>query len=1301
MKRLCIPSLLLFFIVNSVNVYAKNTDISSMLSNRNSIEFIENKGQILDQKGNINDEVIFMAQIPGGAVYVKANEISFANYDTSKQANKQVYRVDMKFNGANSHPIFQGIDEYSDKNNYFLAHCPDGIINVSKYKRIVIKDIYPQIDFILYPNLHNTIQYDFIVKPGGNPDIISLSFSGCSDIHLSESGSLQLLTPFGTIEQGAPRTYQDKEIASSFIVNTDNTVSFKVDSYDHHQSLRIDPPTRMWGTYFGGAGADIGSDLAIDQAGNIFICGQTNSAWGIATNGSYQTNLSANTDGFIAKFNNTGVRLWSTYYGGTGDEIAQAIAIDNALNVYICGTTNSAASIATAGAPQTVLGGNNDAFLVKFTNNGTRTWGTYLGGSGEDKGLTIKTDASGNIAIAGLTNSANGIATAGALQSNLGGGYDGFLAKYASAGQLTWCTYYGGTSDDKSTGIAIDASGKILLRGDAISANGIATAGSYQPNNLGGSDSYIAKFDASGTRDWATYYGGTSDDYGSAIHLDVQGSILIIGHTNSFNSISSSGSYQQGLQGSFDGYLAKFDANGNRAWGTYYGGSNNELCTGLATDSYGNIVITGTTNSISAIASIDGYQQSLSGEDDGFMAKFNASGSRIWGSYYGGIKTDNCNRVAFDASNELYVCGTSNSNSDITTNGSYQATSNGLQEAFLVRFMAIDPSISCTTPQTELCAGSTLTVNYTISGQFAANNVFTVQLSSINGSFVNPTIIGTKTANTSGSIVCTFPSNISGSGYRIRILSNSPFIASPDNAVDLNLVAVPTSIIIGQSSTCQTNQTYSIPVIKDCLYSWTEPSKGKIIGNANNNEVIIKWNSVGTDTLKLRVTKNPLGCYKDTTIIITINANPVPIIQGNGNVCIGQLLTYKSTPNEPGFTYEWSTKGKGVLSGPAGQINAVYEWKAIGTDTLTLKKTNVTTGCTKDTSIIVTINPLPIPIIKGPNTICGFDKPVEYSASSSTSLYTWSIESGKASLSSDNEAITKITFGGIGNVLLRLTERTLAGCIKDTSITITVKNSINPEFSAVNGKNQFCKGDSIQLMCSLVAAGYQWKLNGNDIIDAIGKSYTAKIPGTYSVLVKTSDCQALSQEKELIELPLPMPIITGPKEIKAGESDIQYIVQSNQGSTYSWLISGNGIINGKTDESTVSISSTNPGTLQLTVIEISAAGCRKDTFMTISIANPQGINELKSEQISILSIQPNPSDNSQILNIVCEFPLMSSPIIELVDMLGIVHYSMQSMQSKDESIQHIAIPLSKISSGMYIIRLSTNTQTVSQKFLIH
>ena len=104
--------------------------------------------------------------------------------------------------------------------------------------------------------------------------------------------------------------------------------------------------------------------------------------------------------------------------------------------------------------------------------------------------------------------------------------------------------------------------------------------------------------------------------------------------------------------------------------------------------------------------------------------------------------------------------------------------------------------------------------------------------------------------------------------------------------------------------------------------------------------------------------------------------------------------------------------------------------------------------------------------------------------------------------------------------------------------------------------------------------------------------------------------------------------------------------------------------------------------------------------MLISVANPQGIDELKNEEVSILSIQPNPLENSQILNVVCEFPPNSSPIIELVDMLGIVHYSLQSMQSCHESIQHIAIPLSKISSGMYLIRLRTHTQTVSQKFII-
>jgi hypothetical protein len=105
-------------------------------------------------------------------------------------------------------------------------------------------------------------------------------------------------------------------------------------------------------------------------------------------------------------------------------------------------------------------------------------------------------------------------------------------------------------------------------------------------------------------------------------------------------------------------------------------------------------------------------------------------------------------------------------------------------------------------------------------------------------------------------------------------------------------------------------------------------------------------------------------------------------------------------------------------------------------------------------------------------------------------------------------------------------------------------------------------------------------------------------------------------------------------------------------------------------------------------------------MIMITIANPQGISDEKRESISIVSVQPNPSENSEILHVICEFPLKSSPMLELVDMLGIVHYSIQSMQSADESIQHIAIPLSKISSGMYIIRLRTHTQTVSQKFII-
>ena len=163
------------------------------------------------------------------------------------------------------------------------------------------------------------------------------------------------------------------------------------------------------------------------------MAGYTASNSGISTAGAHQSVYSGG-DAFLAKFNSSGVRQWATYYGGSGGEEGESCTTDALGNVYMAGYTNSQTGIATAGAHQSSLSGLiNDAFLVKFNSAGTRQWGTYYGGSGDDQVYSFTTDASGNLYMAGYTqtNSGTSIVTSVCHQFAFGGGTrDAFLVKF-------------------------------------------------------------------------------------------------------------------------------------------------------------------------------------------------------------------------------------------------------------------------------------------------------------------------------------------------------------------------------------------------------------------------------------------------------------------------------------------------------------------------------------------------------------------------------------------------------------------------------------------------------------------------------------------------------------------------------------------------------------------------------------------------------------------------------------------------------------------------------------------------------
>lgn len=330
--------------------------------------------------------------------------------------------------------------------------------------------------------------------------------------------------------------------------------------------------------------------------------------------------------------------------------------------------------------------GGDVCFLAKFSSAGQMLWATYYGGSSLDAATSVATDASGNVYLAGQTNGGVNLASGG-FQNFRGGGFDAFLVKFDSTGNRIWATYYGGPGDDFGTGVATDKYGNVFLTGHTASTTRIASLG-FQNSYCGGMyDNFLAKFNSSGNRLWATYYGGAGEEESSQVTCDLWGNIYLEGNTNSISGIASSG-FQNIFGGGYrDSYLVKFNSSGARLWATYYGGSNYDYCNGLTTDHKGNIYLTGETSSISGIAS-GGFQDTLYGNYNAFLAKFDSLGKRIWGTYYG--KGPNCYTEAYgiasDSSDCIYISGESFTGSLGMSSDGFQSGQMGFMNAFLAKF---------------------------------------------------------------------------------------------------------------------------------------------------------------------------------------------------------------------------------------------------------------------------------------------------------------------------------------------------------------------------------------------------------------------------------------------------------------------------------------------------------------------------------------------------------------------------------------------------------------------------------------
>jgi hypothetical protein len=470
--------------------------------------------------------------------------------------------------------------------------------------------------------------------------------------------------------------------------------AFRLGQYDKSQPLIIDP-SLSFSTYLGGSAVDIGQSIAVDSSGNVYVTGYTYSS-DFPTVSAYDTTLGGTIDAFVTKFNAAGSALtFSTYLGGSSDDVGKAIAVDSSGSVYVTGYTYSS-DFPTASAYDTTLGGTIDAFVTKFNATGSAlTFSTYLGGSSNDYGYGIAVDSSGNVYVTGYTESSD-FPTASAYDTTLGGTQDAFITKFNSSGStLTFSTYLGGASNDYGYGIAIDSSGNIYMTGYTYSSD-FPTINAYDTTCggcTGNPDVFVTKFNSSGSAlTFSTYLGGSSSEQGNSIAVDSAGNIYVTGWTSSsdFPTVSA---YDSTLGGTQDAFITKFNSSGSAlTFSTYLGGSgNNDQGNSIAVDSSSNVYVTGYTLS-SDFPTASAYDSTMGGSQDAFVTKFNSAGSALtFSTYLGGSASDSASGIAVDSSGNVYVTGYTLS-SDFPTASAYDSTLGGTQDAFVTKFDMSDPS---------------------------------------------------------------------------------------------------------------------------------------------------------------------------------------------------------------------------------------------------------------------------------------------------------------------------------------------------------------------------------------------------------------------------------------------------------------------------------------------------------------------------------------------------------------------------------------------------------------------------------
>jgi Beta-propeller repeat len=526
----------------------------------------------------------------------------------------------------------------------------------------------------------------------------------------------------------------------------------------------------------------------------------------------------------------------------------------------------------------------------------------YFGGSGEDEITAVAIDSLNNVVVAGWTASTD-LPMSGGAMPHYGGGVDAFVASFRpNGGGLNYCTYLGGSGDDRAFGLAIDSTRNVYLTGWTSSKN-FPVLGALQLHLNGTRDAFVTKLNAAGNAlIYSTYLGGASVDAGYAIGVDATNSAAIVGDSTSTNLPVTSRAVQKTPGGAQDVFVAKLTPQGNSlVYLTYLGGNGVDHGSCIYVAPPGGVFVGGYTWSTN-FPTLLPFQARSGGGQDGFFAKLTGDGSAlVWSSYLGGSggsvgAPEEVNAIYRDANLNIVIAGTTSSPNFPVTAGAFQTTFGGGTDGFIIKFasstqllgstylggslndgitaMTLDfhglPYLTGTTDSTDFPVQRPLQ-----SGNAGAMDAFVVKMSSDLSTMLFGTYLGGTGSDGGNAIAVDFESSIVVAGQTSS--GNFPVAGSVRGYSEDVLASFITKIappfMVGVAYGTAGSETITVDPWHIAAYP-----QSTAYGNATDLSIVGDWDGSG---------KKRIGLFRNGTWILDINGNGV-VDAGDKTVVFGQ-----------------------------------------------------------------------------------------------------------------------------------------------------------------------------------------------------------------------------------------------------------------------------------------------------------------------------------------------------------------------------------------------------------------------------